>query len=101
MSRGASAGDLPVPADFGVAPTPADLERWDEADRHARPARLARLRARFATAGVDAYFGVRREHMRYLTGFTLGEGEEKVAGNSGQFLELAVWDQGSELPQWP
>ena len=35
---------------------------------------------------MDAYFGVRREHMRYLTGFTLGEGEEKVAGNSGQFL---------------
>ncbi|HEX5825146.1 MAG TPA: Xaa-Pro peptidase family protein, partial [Candidatus Limnocylindrales bacterium] len=26
------------------------------------------------------------EHMRYLTGFTLGEGEEKVAGTSGQFL---------------
>ena len=24
--------------------------------------------------------------MRYLTGFTLGDGEEKVAGNSGQFL---------------
>ena len=86
MSRGAAAGDLPVPADFGVAPTPADLGRWDEADRAARPARLARLRARFAAAGVDAYFGVRREHMRYLTGFTLGEGEEKVAGNSGQFL---------------
>ena len=86
MSRGAATGDLPVPADFGVAPTPADLGRWDEADRAARPARLARLRARFATAGVDAYFGVRREHMRYLTGFTLGEGEEKVAGNSGQFL---------------
>ena len=36
--------------------------------------------------GVDAYFGVRREHMRYLTGFALGDGEEKVAGNSGQFL---------------
>jgi Xaa-Pro aminopeptidase/Xaa-Pro dipeptidase len=35
---------------------------------------------------VDAYFGVRREHMRYVTGFTLGDGEEKVAGNSGQFL---------------
>ncbi len=59
---------------------------WAEADRAARPARLARLRARFADAGVDAYFGVRREHMRYLTGFTLGDGEEKVAGNSGQFL---------------
>ena len=60
--------------------------RWAEADRAARPARLGRLRARFADAGVDAYFGVRREHMRYLTGFTLGDGEEKVAGNSGQFL---------------
>jgi len=35
---------------------------------------------------VDAYFGVRREHMRYLTGFTLADGEEKVAGNSGQFV---------------
>jgi Xaa-Pro aminopeptidase len=52
----------------------------------ARPARLSRLRARFADAGIDAYFGVRREHMRYLTGFTLAEGEEKSAGNSGQFL---------------
>jgi Xaa-Pro aminopeptidase len=64
------------------------------ADRAARPARLDRLRARFPAAGVDAYFGVRREHMRYLTGFTLGEGEEKVAGNSGRFLagvdEVAV-----------
>jgi Xaa-Pro aminopeptidase len=36
--------------------------------------------------GVDAYFGVRRENIRYLTGLELGEGEEKVAGNSGQFL---------------
>ncbi|MBA2374079.1 MAG: aminopeptidase P family protein [Chloroflexi bacterium] len=47
---------------------------------------MDRVRARFAAAGVDAYFGVRREHMRYLTGFTLGEGEEKVAGVSGQFI---------------
>jgi Xaa-Pro aminopeptidase len=29
---------------------------------------------------------VRRENTRYLTGFELGEGEEKGAGNSGQFL---------------
>ena len=43
-------------------------------------------RARFEAAGIDAYFGVRREHMRYLTGFALADGEEKVAGNSGQFL---------------
>jgi Xaa-Pro aminopeptidase len=67
---------------------------WEAADRAARPARLDRLRARFAAAGVDGYFGVRREHMRYLTGFTLADGEEKVAGNSGQFLvgvdEVAV-----------
>ncbi len=79
-------GRWPVPADFAAAPVAADLARWAEADRAARPARLARLRARFAGARVDAYFGVRREHMRYLTGFALADGEEKVAGNSGQFL---------------
>ena len=39
-----------------------------------------------AAEGVDAYFGLRREHMRWLTGFTLAEGEDKVAGHSGQLL---------------
>ena len=39
-----------------------------------------------ATESVDAYFGVKREHMGWLTGFTLADGEEKVAGHSGQFL---------------
>ncbi len=76
----------PVPADFAAAPTAADLTRWADADRSARPGRLARLRARFDEHGVDAYFGVRRENSRYLTGFVLGEGEEKVAGHSGQFF---------------
>ena len=76
----------PSPDDFGSAPNPRDIARWEDADRAARPARLARLRARFADAGIDAYYGVRREHMRYLTGFTLAEGEEKTAGSSGQFL---------------
>lgn len=76
----------PSPADFAAAPNAATLAAWDEADRAARPARIARVRARFAAAGIDAYFGVRREHMRYLTGFALADGEEKVAGNSGQFL---------------
>ena len=76
----------PSAADFGVAPTPGELAAWDEADRTARPVRLAKLRGRFADAGIDAYFGLRREHMRYLTGFALADGEEKVAGNSGQFL---------------
>jgi Xaa-Pro aminopeptidase len=47
---------------------------------------LARLRARFEEAGVDAYFGVRAEHARYLTGLAFGDGEENVAGTSGQFL---------------
>jgi Xaa-Pro aminopeptidase len=79
----------PVPADFGPVPGPVKREAWDEADRAARPARLARLRERFEAAGIDAYFGVRREHMRYLTGFVLADGEEKVAGNSGQFLVTA------------
>ena len=85
---------LPVPADFPPPPATAQLAAWEAADRAARPARLDRLRGRFADVGVDAYFGVRREHMRYLTGFTLAEGEEKVAGTSGQFLvgvdEVAV-----------
>ncbi len=80
---------LPQPADFAAPPTAAQRDAWEEADRAARPARLGRLRARFVDAGVDAYFGVRREHMRYLTGFTLAEGEEKSAGNSGQFLIAA------------
>ena len=76
----------PSPADFGTVPSAADIARWEDADRAARPARLARLRERFADAGIDAYYGVRREHMRYLTGFTLAEGEERAAGSSGQFL---------------
>ena len=39
--------------------------------------------------GVDAYFGIRAEHARYLTGFELADGEEKVSGNSGWFLVTA------------
>jgi Xaa-Pro aminopeptidase len=78
--------DWPSPADFAAPPATAVRDGWLEADRAARPARLARLRARFADAGIDAYFGVRREHMRYLTGFTLDEGEETSAGTSGQFF---------------
>ncbi len=85
---GSRAG-LPHPADFAGPPTAADHSRWLDADAAARSARLARLRARFASAGIDAYVGLRREHMRYLTGFTLGEGEEKVAGTSGHFLVSA------------
>jgi Xaa-Pro aminopeptidase len=82
-------GSLPTPADFAPPPTPADLARWDEADRAARSGRLARLRARFEGAGVEAYFAVRPEHSRYLSGFVLGDGEDRVAGHSGQVLASA------------
>ncbi len=77
---------LPVPGDFAPPPDAATRRRWLDADREARPGRLALLRERMSADGVDAYFGARREHMRWLTGFTLGEGEDKVAGHSGQFL---------------
>lgn len=79
----------PHPADFPAPPSPRDLARWAEADRAERPVRLARLRARLATDGLDAYFGLRSEHMRYLTGFVLHDGEDRLAGNSGRFLVSA------------
>lgn len=81
-----SAGGLPVPSDFAPPPGPVTRARWRDAERAHLPGRVARLRERMAAEGVDAYFGVRREHMRWLTGFTLAEGEEKVAGHSGQVL---------------
>jgi Xaa-Pro aminopeptidase len=77
---------LPAPGDFAPPPDPATRARWRDAERGHRPGRLARLRERMADEGVDAYFGVRPEHMRWLTGFTLGPGEDKVAGHSGKFL---------------
>jgi Xaa-Pro aminopeptidase len=82
-SRGSA---WPDQTDFAGPPTPEQRASWLAADEEARPARLARLRDRFEAHGVDAYFGVRRENSRYLTGFVLADGEEKVAGNSGQFL---------------
>jgi Xaa-Pro aminopeptidase len=80
------AGSLPVPADFAPPPDAATRRRWLEAERSRRPERLAALRVRMTDEGVDAYFGARREHMRWLTGFTLAEGEDKVSGHSGLFL---------------
>jgi Xaa-Pro aminopeptidase len=77
---------LPHPADFPAPPSVADRSRWSDADHAARPERLARLRSRLRNEGIDAYFGIRSEHMRYLTGFVLEDGEDRVAGNSGRFL---------------
>ena len=82
----AAVATLPVPADFAGPPSAADRDRWTEADREARPGRLARVRDRLASKGIDAYFGVRPEHTRYVTGLRLDDGEERVAGVSGQFL---------------
>ena len=77
---------LPIPADFAPPPSARLRRAWGEADRAALPSRLGHLRARLTESGVDAYFGLRREEIRYLTGVNLGEGEEKMAGNSGRFL---------------
>jgi Xaa-Pro aminopeptidase len=70
----------------GTRPTEDDNARWRDSDRLARPRRLEAFRRRLEAEQVGAYFGVRRENIRYLTGLELGDGEEKVAGNSGQFL---------------
>jgi len=82
------AARLPVPADFAPPPDAATRQRWLEADRAARPERLARLRQRMAQEGVDAWFGVRPEHMRWLTGFALGPGEKPSAERGEQLSEL-------------
>ena len=84
--RPSAAVTRPQPADFAPPPDAVARRRWTDADRAHRPERLLALRGRLAAAGIDAYFGVRPEHMRWLTGFTLGAGEDKVAGHSGQFL---------------
>lgn len=79
----------PHPADFAAPPTAADHRRWRDADQAARPARLAQLRERMTAEGMDGYFGVRWEHMRYLTGLPFDEGEVAGSGDSGKFLITA------------
>jgi Xaa-Pro aminopeptidase/Xaa-Pro dipeptidase len=70
----------------GSTPSTSDRERWARADLEARPRRLERLRTTLTERGLDAYFGLRPENGRYLTGFILGDGEDKVCGASGRFL---------------
>jgi Xaa-Pro aminopeptidase len=72
-----------------AAPSAADRDRWRVADLAARPGRLDALRASLGAEGLDAYLGLRPENGRYLTGFVLGDGEEKVCGASGRFLVSA------------
>ena len=78
--------EWPHPADFAAPPTASQRAAWAEADRVARPERLKRLRERMTEAGVDGYFGLRWEHMRYLTGLPFDEGEVTGSGDSGKFL---------------
>ena len=78
--------EWPHPADFAAPPTASDRARWAEADRAARPERLKKLRDRMVETGVDGYFGVRWEHMRYLTGLPFDEGEVTGSGDSGKFM---------------
>ena len=72
----------PHPADFAAPTSAAQRAAWAEADRAARPQRIARLRERMAAKGVDGYFGVRWEHMRYLTGLPFDESEVTGSGPS-------------------
>jgi Xaa-Pro aminopeptidase len=76
----------PHPADFAAPPTASDRARWAEADRAARPERLGRLRKKMVAEGVDGYFGLRWEHMRYLTGLPFDEAEVAGSGDSGKFM---------------
>jgi Xaa-Pro aminopeptidase/Xaa-Pro dipeptidase len=85
MTVGRVAGGGPADQ-FAPPPTTEDRARWSAADRSARPVRIARLRERLAQEGLDAYFGTRPEHSRYLTGLVLRAGEDRVAGSSGWFL---------------
>jgi Xaa-Pro aminopeptidase len=78
--------EWPHPADFAAPPTASKRADWAEADRAARPQRLGRLRERMREEGVDGYFGVRWEHMRYLTGLPFDESEVTGSGDSGKFL---------------
>jgi Xaa-Pro aminopeptidase len=79
-------GSWPAPDEFAAPPTAADRERWTAADRAARPARIERVRKRLGAVEADAFFALRSETSRYLTGFALGDGEDRVAGTSGQLL---------------
>jgi hypothetical protein len=72
-----------------TAPTPADRERWRSDDLEGTTAAPGAAARPLAEDGLDAYFGLRPENARYLTGFVLGDGEEKVCGASGRFLVSA------------
>ena len=80
---------LPTPTDFAAPPSPATLAGWLDADRLARPTRLATLRARMAREGVDALMLTSHADARYFTGIRFGPNEEPTSGSSGWLLLTA------------
>ncbi len=64
----------PVPADFAGPPTARRLRAWEEADGPPAPRGWAASARAWPPPGIDAYFGLRREEIRYLAGVVLGRG---------------------------
>lgn len=79
----------PVPSDFAPLPSQADLQRWSEADTAARPARIAALRARVRSEGIDGLLLTSHADARYFSGICFGPNEEPTAGVSGWILITA------------
>jgi len=79
----------PVPSDFAPPPSQADLQRWSEADLAARPARIAALRARVRSEGIDGLLLTSHADARYFTGICFSPNEEPTAGVSGWILITA------------
>ncbi|MFM8629841.1 MAG: M24 family metallopeptidase [Candidatus Limnocylindrus sp.] len=79
----------PVPSDFAPLPSQADLQRWSEADTAARPARIAALRARVRSEGIDGLLLTSHADARYFSGICFGPNEEPTAGVSGCILITA------------
>lgn len=84
----------PAPSDFAAPPNAADLERWRDADEAARPARVAALRARAQSEGLDSLLLTSHADARYFSGICFSPNEEPTAGASGWILvsadELAI-----------
>ena len=80
---------LPTPSDFAAPPSPAVLAGWLDADRQARPTRLAVLRERMAREGIDALMLTSHADARYFAGICFGPNEEPTSGSSGWLLMTA------------
>jgi Xaa-Pro aminopeptidase len=65
------------------------LAGWLDADRQARPTRLAALRERMAREGIDALMLTSHADARYFAGICFGPNEESTSGSSGWLLMTA------------